>query len=156
VSTSPADDLQKIPVETTALVSEPLELPSSEPGNVAMIEDRAGRICAAVEAPARQLLVVSESFDTGWQVCVDSQPVPLRRVNGDFFGCVVERGKHRVEFTFLPASLRVGRIVSLTALVIALSLGFGPTATAMLRRRSRSEAADIGKYVPPARSLEAA
>jgi len=126
VSAVPGKDLKKIDVDTTALVSRPLELTPSAPGKATLTEDRPGKITVEVEAPQRQLLVVSEGYDAGWQARVDGEPVTLERVNGDFFGCVVEGGEHRVELAFLPASLRLGRIVSLAAFAVCLVVAFGP------------------------------
>jgi hypothetical protein len=49
---------------------------------------------------------VFESFLDGWTVRVDGGPPrPAIRVYGDFFGCVVEAGRHRAEFTFDPDDL---------------------------------------------------
>ncbi len=116
VSTAPGEDLKKTDVDTTALVSHPIELPPSAPGTAKLLADRPGKISVAVEVPQRQLLVLSESHHGGWHADVDGQPVPVEQVNGDFFGCVVEKGKHHVEFAFLPVSLRVGKMVSLASL----------------------------------------
>jgi uncharacterized membrane protein YfhO len=54
---------------------------------------------------------------------VDGEIVPVVRVYGDFMGCVVERGEHRIEFEFAPASFRCGVWMSLAGLA-ALLAGF--------------------------------
>jgi hypothetical protein len=128
VSTAPADDLKKIDVASTALVSHPLGLTPSRPGSAHLQEDRPGRIGVAVEAPRRQLLVVSESYHDGWQVCVDGQPATVERVNGDFVGCVIEPGEHQVDFAFRPAKLWWGKLVSLASLAVVLGMSVGPAA----------------------------
>ena len=74
VSDVPGKDLKKIDVDSMALVSHAVALPSSAPGTADLIEDRPGKITIAVAAPQRQLLVVSESYHDGWQARVDSQP----------------------------------------------------------------------------------
>ena len=133
-SVTPADDLAKILVETTALVSHPIDLPASAPGAAELIRDRPGSISVAVQAPQRQLLLLSECYDPGWRVAIDGRPVTLERVNGDFFGCVVDGGRHHVEFAFRPPSLLIGKIVSLTALLFTCILALGPETAAMFRR----------------------
>jgi hypothetical protein len=45
-------------------------------------------------------------------------------VYGDFLGCVVESGRHEVEFRFRPVSFRVGAWLSGLGLVL-LSVSFG-------------------------------
>ena len=120
VSTTPNDDIKKISVDDTVLISRPMELTPSTPGNATLIEDRPGRITVETDAPQRQLLTVSESYYPDWKVCIDGQPASLEQVNGDFFGCAVNGGKHRVEFTFAPESLRLGRLASLISFAVLL------------------------------------
>lgn len=123
VSQTPREDLKKIDVATTALVSRPVESSSSTAGTAKLIEDRPGKILIETVAPANQLLVVSESYDRGWRATVDQQPMPVERVNGDFMGCVVPAGVHQVQLVFDPISLRLGRIISLISLAFGLALG---------------------------------
>ena len=127
VSTAPEKDLKRIEVDSTVLVSQGLDLRPSRPGTARLQEDRPGRIGVAVEAPQRQLLVVSESYHEGWRVSVDGRPATLERVNGDFVGCVVEPGKHHVDFVYRPANLWWGKTVSLASLVVVLGMSVGPT-----------------------------
>jgi hypothetical protein len=122
VSKTPAADLHAIDVTTTALVSHPLELTPGPGGTADLTADRPGLIRVHVEAPGRQLLVVSESHDPGWQATVDGQPAAVEAVYGDFLGCVVEPGKHEVVFAFRPASIRYGRLISLLGLSAVLLL----------------------------------
>lgn len=122
VTTVPAEDLKKIDVNDTALATRHLDLEPSRPGIANIVEDRPGRITVAAEAPRRQLLVVSESYQDGWHVRVDGMPAVLEQVNGDFIGCVVAAGKHRVELQFAPAYVRLGRKITLASLAVALGM----------------------------------
>ena len=116
-------DLAAIDPATTALVDIELGLPGGPPGSARILSDRLGSIVVATEAPSRQLLVVSESFDRGWKVSVDGGPPrPALRVDGDFLGCVVDAGSHRAEFTFDPPDLRIGMWIS-AAVVTLLAAG---------------------------------
>jgi hypothetical protein len=119
-SASPGEDLKKIDVDHVVLVTHPIELPNSHPGDAKLTEDRPGRISLNVAAPNQQILAISETYHSGWNVHVDGQRVPLERINGDFIGCVVEGGRHHVEFVFLPALLHWGRIVSLLGLALGV------------------------------------
>lgn len=105
-----------------AAVEEPVLLPPSTPGAVAAIVDQPGKIDLSVHAPARQLLVVAESFHRGWRADVDGQPVPVLRVNGDFLGCVVEGGNRLVRLRFAPRSVATGRMLSGCGLGLMLCL----------------------------------
>lgn len=115
-SDSPGDDLKKIDVDTTALVARPIGLPDAKPGEANVVLDEPGQISVDVEASSRQLLVLTESHHDSWRVTVDGEPVEAERVNGDFVGCVVEPGEHRVDFEFRCTALRVGKAISLGSL----------------------------------------
>jgi len=128
VSHRPGDDLKQIDIETTVLVPRTLELPPGPtfgrcpPGTARIVADRPGKIGLSVEAPGRRLLVVSESYHSGWRARVDGRPAEVLRVNGDFMGCVVEEGNHQVELVFRPAALVWGKALSLAGLTIGLCI----------------------------------
>jgi hypothetical protein len=122
VSRSPAEEIAKVDVTRAALVTRDLALDGGAAGTARLVTDDPGDISVQVDASSRQLLVVSESFAAGWRATLDSQPVPVERVNGDFLGCVIPAGSHTVRLQFRPEHLAVGRYVSLTGLVLVLSL----------------------------------
>jgi hypothetical protein len=126
VSDAPAEDIDRIDIETTALVTAPVELDdpnSTPPAETSITEDRPGKMTVQVDSPSKQLLVLSESFFKSWVVRIDgANPRPALRVNGDFLGCVVSAGQHEVAFSFEPDSVRKGLIASLAAVAIAGAL----------------------------------
>jgi hypothetical protein len=124
VSTSPAGDITQLDVSQAALVTRQLHLGGTAAGQVRIREDVPGAITLDVDAPAPQLLVVSESFHDGWRATIDTRPVPVERVNGDFIGAVAPAGSHVVRLQFLPAHLTAGRYMSLLAVAIALAVIF--------------------------------
>jgi hypothetical protein len=109
-------DLAGLDVDHAAILDQPLKiplgLPLGLPGKTQLPVDRPGHIEVRAIAPERQLLTLNEGFDLGWHAAVDGQPVPVLRVNGDFLGCLVPAGEHRVEWVFSPRSLMVGRLLS--------------------------------------------
>ena len=115
-SSEPNIDIARIRPDVTALTEEALELPASEPGRAALVAARPGRMEITVECPAKQLLVVAESYHRGWRAYADGRPLNVHRVNGDFMGCVVESGKHRVVLRFQPESLERGWMATLMGL----------------------------------------
>ncbi len=100
----------------TATSEPPLALPRSNPGTAQVVADAPGRITVKVDCPARQLLVTTESYDSLWSVTVDGQPETIVRVDGDFLGCVVAAGQHRVQFEFRPAGSLTGGLTSICGL----------------------------------------
>jgi hypothetical protein len=128
VSESPATDLQSIDIETTALVTHPLDVEAGEPGTAQLIGERPGELNVQLAAPGRRLLVIADSYDPSWCVSIDDRPATVERVNGDFLGCVVEAGTHTVHFVYSPSSIRYGRLLSrigfgLALLIAAISAG---------------------------------
>jgi Bacterial membrane protein YfhO len=118
VSTDPARELTGIPLESTALVEQSIDLQAGRPGTALIVADRPGDIRIAVNSPTRQLLVLAESYHSGWQATSGDERRTIMRVNGDFMGCPVEPGKGEIHFRFRPASLRYGEWLSI------LGLGF--------------------------------
>jgi Bacterial membrane protein YfhO len=119
-------DLDRLDADA-AVVDEPLSLPPGTPGNARIIFDEPGRITIETATTSRQLLVMTESFHDGWQASVADRPLRVMRVNGDFLGCVVEAGTHRVTLEFRPFSRRLGATLSacglgLTVCLLGLSL----------------------------------
>jgi hypothetical protein len=107
-SPAPSRDITRICVDSAALSEVSLALPPAAAGTAGMVAERAGRLHIRADCPAPQLLVVSESFHSGWQAAVDGRPQPVLRVNGDFMGCPLAAGRHDVVFEFRPRSLALG------------------------------------------------
>jgi hypothetical protein len=128
-----------IDVRTTALVEPMVSLgdPSLPPGRARFVSERPGRIEIETDTPGEQLLVLAESHHPGWRVAVDGEPAPLVRVYGDFMGCVVPGGIHRVHFVFAPESLRRGKLLSWTGAGLLTGLYFLLAHSPILTRRAR-------------------
>jgi hypothetical protein len=108
-----------LPLET-ATVDDEVILPPANPGGARVIADSPGRITVDTSAPTRQLLVTTESFNSGWRAAVDDGAQRVVRVNGDFLGCIVEAGDHRVGFEFRPPGLQAGAVVCACGLELML------------------------------------
>ncbi|MEI8371897.1 MAG: hypothetical protein WCJ35_03580 [Planctomycetota bacterium] len=115
-SNNPALDLAKIDIRREALCQYALALPPGKPGIATLARHRAGQMAVKVCCSSPQLLVIAESYHSGWQCMIDGSPGRVYRVNGDFLGCVVEPGNSEVRLEFRPDSLFRGRIVTLAGL----------------------------------------
>jgi len=96
--------LWRIDPAEVALVESAIELPPGERGEARLVVDRPGELHIETDASAPRLLAVSERFDAGWRAAADGFECELIRVYGDFMGCVVPAGRHRVELRFEPSS----------------------------------------------------
>ena len=120
----PASRISSLALDRNAAVERLLPLDGGPPATVEIVADRAGCIELRVDSPSQQLLVLAESFHSGWQAHVDGRPVEVYRVNGDFLGCVVDRHTKIVNWTFRPASLRRGWHLSLIGLAATAGFAF--------------------------------
>jgi Bacterial membrane protein YfhO len=77
------------------------------------------RLDVDAERPGR--LILNDTWYPGWKATVDGRSVPIEHANVAFRAVQVPAGKHLVEFTYRPSSVRIGEVVSvLAALAIAL------------------------------------
>ncbi len=121
---------------TTAVLDvEPPPLDPMANGIVRRLPDGAWE----VESTGPSLLVVSETWDAGWEAERDGVPVPVLRANGAFRAVPLAGGRHRVEFFYRPAAVVKGLIGS--ALFLLLALGW-PLLT-FLRRLNVSARANV-------------
>ena len=96
-----------------SVTTEPVvSLPEGNAGEARVVEDRPGLIVIDAQADSQQLLVTTESFDSLWFATVDGRDVTVVRVDGDFLGCVVPEGKHRVRLEFRPKPRQLGALFS--------------------------------------------
>ncbi|MHB8800991.1 MAG: YfhO family protein, partial [Thermoanaerobaculia bacterium] len=132
---------------------ESLRRPDFDPGVVALVapEERAGplppgrprgswaaahfladepeRAEIATSASAPSLLVLTRSWDAGWEARLDGTPVPLRRAQLALLAVDVPAGEHRLELRYRPLTFRVGLglsaagLAGLLALAVAAPLG---------------------------------
>src|SRR5262249_60984249 len=83
-----------------------------------------------VQSPAPTVLVLADLYWPGWRVTVDGEQRPVLRADYLFRGVAVEPGDHEVEFSYAPASLRRGALLSLVTL--------GALAVFVVRQRRRA------------------
>jgi hypothetical protein len=117
VSTDVPRDLDTIDIARVALVDASPGATAAPPGSARLVDERPGRLRIETAAPEGQLLVVAERFHRGWTAQVDGAPADVRRVYGDYLGCVVPAGAHTVAFVFAPASARYGLWLTLAGLL---------------------------------------
>ncbi|MCL5958445.1 MAG: oligosaccharide flippase family protein [Chloroflexi bacterium] len=84
---------------------------------------KANAVTLEVSSPRTALLVLSDSFFTGWEARVDGQEVDIYRADGAFRAIEVPSGAHVVEFKYSPVSFKIGLLGSFTGLAVVLCAG---------------------------------
>ena len=119
-------DVHRVDIERVALVDGPLKGLSTADADVhgyaRVAEDRPGSIVVETSSDSRRLLVLTERFHSGWRGTEDAVALETVRVYGDFLGCVVNPGRHRIALTFAPASMTYGLRASLAGILVLAGL----------------------------------
>ena len=119
--TDPREAVQRLqPDGATVLDRDPgfPQRSGTAPGTATIVMDRPGRIEIQTSADSPQLLVLSERYSRGWKATVNGTPIPILRAEIDFMGCVAPVGDVTIRFSFDPASVRNGRLISACTLLL--------------------------------------
>jgi uncharacterized membrane protein YfhO len=82
----------------------------------------------------RGMVVVGETYFPGWVATVDENPTPIHESYSMLRGVVVERGRHRIEMRYRPASVYWGGALTAVGVMCAVVLaGFGGRRTGRLQ-----------------------
>jgi len=124
-----------------------LESSASPTGATAtIINDRMNDVEVGIETPSAAMLVLNDSWDSGWRAEVDGVRQPILRVNYGSRGVVVPAGKHNVKFLYRPPLVLTGLVIS-GVTIILLAIIFSWIGAASLvrfyRKRSGSKASSI-------------
>jgi len=92
------------------------------------------RISAMVEAEEPAVVATSQPALPGWRVAIDGAETEALTINGAFLGAEVDRGRHRIELVYAPASWRAGLLAAFVGMVSGLLLWVRSPAAAGLRR----------------------
>ena len=84
--------------------------------------DPNNRISIELVAEMPAILVLSESSYPGWEVFVDGQKRTRLWLNLLFQGVEIERGKHTVEFLYLPKHFKIFSLISFLSLIIFIAI----------------------------------
>jgi|GEM_PF-3428465 len=116
-----------------------------------IVSDRVNDVGIEVNTPQPAMLVLNDSWDSGWNAAVDGVRQPVLRVNYAFRGVVVPAGKHNVTFLYRPPLVIIGLVIS-GVTIILLAIVFSLIGIVALRRfyrtRSQSTIENQGSSLP--------
>jgi hypothetical protein len=82
------------------------------PAVVEFVTDEPQRVTLRLRAPAPGFLVLADQYDPGWSATVNQEPREILRANHAFRAVEVPAGDSEVVFTYRPASLLLGALLS--------------------------------------------
>lgn len=103
-------------------------------GHARIIRRQATSVEIQVDAGDDGYLVLTDSYDPDWRATVDGRPAELTRGNQMFRAVPVPRGTHRVVFTYRPAPLLCGALLTLASVIFAAALIFAEMRNARKHR----------------------
>jgi hypothetical protein len=92
--------------------------PGPEASHIRWLRGNNHSVRLEVDARARSLLVLTDTWYPGWTVTVDGERAPLERVNWHFKGVYLDPGSHLVRFEYRPRAIVPGAVVSTIGLLV--------------------------------------
>ena len=68
------------------------------------------------------LIVLADTFDSGWKLEIDGHAAPILRANLMMRAALVPAGSHSLVYTYQPLMLKLGALSSAAGLTILLGL----------------------------------
>jgi hypothetical protein len=99
---------------------------------VQIVEYQPNRVQLEVETSADGLLVLSDTYASGWEALVDGQATRVYIADHAFRAVVVPAGTHQVEFAYKPLAFKIGLGISLLTLG---SMSIAVVKVLLVRRR---------------------
>lgn len=84
-----------------------------DPGSASILKYTPNKIEILVNAKTDSLLFLSDTYYPGWKAFVDEKEKEIFRADYNFRAVAIEKGKHKIEFVYMPDSFRNGLIVCL-------------------------------------------
>jgi hypothetical protein len=82
-------------------------------GPARVMAEGAGRLLVEAEGPG--WLVTTRPWYPGWSAWLDGAPAPVEVVDGALVGLALPTGQHTVSFSYRPAGLEAGLVISIGA-----------------------------------------
>jgi hypothetical protein len=113
-----AATLNKInPFKEAVVEEQNLNLGESTIGSNARIREYTpNNVIIDADIKQTSMVILSDTYDRGWQATVDGEPAEIYRVNCAMRGVVITPGKHEIKMNYIPSFFKVGFGISLFTL----------------------------------------
>ncbi|MFH1825347.1 MAG: YfhO family protein [Candidatus Firestonebacteria bacterium] len=114
---------EEIPYQLDKSVNKPAEVnPALFGARVKVVNYIPNKVDIEVNTDNNSMLVLSEVFYPEWKASLDGQETKIYPAYGLFRAIYVEKGKHNITFFYKPTSFIIGVIITIMAVIIALSI----------------------------------
>jgi hypothetical protein len=90
---------------------------ADRPASVRILKYENSSIDVEADMSSNGLLVLGDIYYPGWKVFVDGKKGKILKVDYMFRGVLLEKGKHRIRFSYEPQSLKKGALISLLSVI---------------------------------------
>ncbi len=101
-----------------AYVDEPLDVPNGARGSVKIVSETPTRVEIEADMQTPALVVLADMWDAGWRATLDDVPTAIARVDLALRGVKTPAGRHRLVFSYEPASFALGVRLASGGLVV--------------------------------------
>ncbi|HEX8965079.1 MAG TPA: YfhO family protein [Patescibacteria group bacterium] len=109
---------------TTILLEHPVStVLSQEPSSMQLLSYLPNSIFLTTESKGNKLLFLSDTYYPGWKAYIDNKETPILKADYAFRAILIPPGAHKVIFTFESASFKIGSILSVLSLLLAVGTG---------------------------------
>jgi hypothetical protein len=110
------DELPELEAHLSGAASRPTERVA-----VAYPNPQRAELDVTLETPG--LVILADVYYPGWELTIDDKPAPIYRVNRVMRGAAVPSGPHKLVYSYVPRSFRVGCILSIVGFAALIVLG---------------------------------
>ncbi|HBR17856.1 MAG: hypothetical protein A3G39_08375 [Deltaproteobacteria bacterium RIFCSPLOWO2_12_FULL_43_16] len=118
------DDSSELRVRSSELVkTKTIKEQKKREDEVSIVDYRNNSVRLSVNTDRPKILVLSETYYTGWKVFVDGQEKKILKANFVFRAVPLSAGKHKVEFIYDPWTFKIGLYITLATIISLITLG---------------------------------
>jgi hypothetical protein len=99
----------------------PMKMPEAPLTKGSITAYHHARVGAEIDMPGPGILLLMDNWHPSWSATVDGAPAYIGKVNQAFRGIVLSAGKHTIEMSYRPKSLRLGLLLGLVGLLLLIS-----------------------------------
>ncbi len=92
-------------------------------GKILSIKDEINKKELEVISNGKNLLIINETYSPNWSCYIDGKRVKIFRVNDNFMGVLIPKGKHELRLNYLPSTLPPAIFISILTIILSLYLG---------------------------------
>ncbi|OGG01347.1 hypothetical protein A2Z33_02960 [Candidatus Gottesmanbacteria bacterium RBG_16_52_11] len=104
--------------DAVILETDPGLQPEAGPGSASITQYSPNSVTVTTQSDADKILLLSDTYDTGWRASIDGRQTPVLRADYDLRAVAVPAGRHTVEFKYLPEEFLAGSALAAATAVL--------------------------------------